>query len=109
MKCPNTATLVARFAGFPTNKGDQAATIRQPNFRKNFIKNKLKPEWEATFDRFQSGMAKWWRLAMKKNNRWMKWVLDESAKSDLDMPWSRKLRASGKITRADRPLKLKSA
>jgi len=26
---------------------------------------------------------------MKKNNRWMKWIIGESAKSDVQLPWSR--------------------
>ena len=26
---------------------------------------------------------------MAKTSRWMTWVLDESAKSDVDMPWAR--------------------
>ncbi len=31
---------------------------------------------------------------MAKTSRWMSWVLDESAKTDADMPWSRKAGAS---------------
>lgn len=36
---------------------------------------------------------------MKKNNRWMKWVLAESAKTDVAMPWTRVVKAERKVTR----------
>lgn len=26
---------------------------------------------------------------MKKNNRWLKWVLADSAKNDVALPWTR--------------------
>ena len=46
---------------------------------------------------------------MKKNNRWLKWVLEDSAKCEHDMPWSRKLRAEDKPRRAAKLPKVKIA
>ncbi len=37
---------------------------------------------------------------MKKNNRWMKWVLAESAKTDVAMPWTRVAKVERKTRRS---------
>ncbi|SDX13671.1 hypothetical protein [Litoreibacter albidus] len=33
---------------------------------------------------------------MRKNNRWMTWVLEESARVDVAMPWARGARSAPK-------------
>ena len=33
---------------------------------------------------------------MRKNNRWMTWVLEDSARSDVTLPWARGMRPNWK-------------
>lgn len=40
-------------------------------------------------------------LEMGKNSRWMTWVLEESARTDVTMPWARGTRPNWKTRLAD--------
>lgn len=46
---------------------------------------------------------------MKKNNRWMKWVLEESAKTETVLPWSRTAKKQRKVRRDARLPRVKIA